>query len=52
MTWQYYMNNPDLKEYFESLPVDVQKVLADSRVEIATLGELKQCAEHLMNQNG
>jgi hypothetical protein len=33
--------------YFSSLPPQVQNFLLDSRVEIDTLGELMQTAEHL-----
>lgn len=49
MSKEYYMGNPDLNEYFNSLPENIQNALAESGVEISTLGELKQCAEHMIN---
>ncbi len=48
MPADFYKTNPDLYEYYNSLPPSVQKQIADSGAEIATLGELKQCAEHLL----
>ena len=41
-----YLDNPDLASYFSSLSPVIQKKLLDSGVEISTLGELKECAEH------
>ena len=46
----FYENNPDLRYYFESLPIDVKNKILDSGAEICTLGELKQVAEHLIQQ--
>lgn len=43
----FYENNPDLRQYFESLPINVKNQILESGVQIATLGELKQCAEHI-----
>ncbi|MGI6728427.1 MAG: hypothetical protein ACOX4P_07760 [Anaerovoracaceae bacterium] len=51
MSSDYYKSNPDLKEYFESLPLPIQNALSESGVEITTLGELKQCAEHMMQND-
>lgn len=48
MSIDYYLSNPDLSEYFQSLPVSVQEALSESDVEISTLGELMQCAEHMI----
>ncbi len=45
-----YEENPELREYFESLPQQVRVQLVESGVEIATLGELKQVATHMMEQ--
>lgn len=46
----FYENNPELREYFESLPIEVKNRILKSGVEISTLGELKQCAENLKAQ--
>lgn len=46
----YYRTNPDFREYFLSLSPSVRKALLDSDGEISTLGELKQCAEHIAVQ--
>ena len=43
---EYYRNNPDLKDYFVSLPLEVKELILESGVEISTLGELMQVAEH------
>jgi hypothetical protein len=51
MASDYYLNNPDLSEYFISLPINVQATLSESGVEITTLGELMQCAEHMMKSS-
>ena len=48
MSYNYYLCNPDLNGYFRSLPPFVRNTLSESGVEIATLGELKQCADHIM----
>ena len=45
-----YESDPKMKEYFESLPMAVRMELVESGVEISTLGELKQAAEHLMER--
>ena len=44
----YYTQNPDLSEYFLTLPKPVQKRLVESGVELSTLGELMQAAEHFL----
>lgn len=43
-----YLDNPDLSPYFSSLSPVIQERLLNSGVEISTLGELKKCAEHFM----
>ena len=43
-------DDPRMREYFSSLPAIVQESLRQSGVEISTLGELKKCAEHFMQQ--
>ncbi len=42
----FYDSNPDLREYFESLPIKIKNRILESNVEITTLGELKKVAEH------
>ena len=44
----YYLTDPALREYYLTLPEFVQMSLVESGVEISTLGELKQVAEHMM----
>lgn len=47
----FYENNSDLREYFQSLPVQVKSQILKSGAEISTLGELMQIAEHLKENN-
>ena len=47
MSVNFYRDNPDLREYFLSLPGYVRNELAASGVGITTLGELQECAELL-----
>lgn len=42
----FYENDPNLREYFESLPIEIKDRILESGVEIATLGELMKVAEH------
>lgn len=49
MSREYYENNEYLNEYYFSLPEHIQEAIAESKVEITTLGELMQCAEHMMH---
>ena len=42
----FYENDPDLRYYFESLPIDIKNRILESEVEISTLGELMEVAEH------
>ena len=42
----YDENIPGFREYFESLPIQVKNRILESGVEISTLGELMQIAEH------
>lgn len=43
---RYYENNPDLRDYYDSLPLEVKELILESGAEISTLGELMQVAEH------
>ena len=45
-----YRTNPEFREYFLSLSPSVRKALLDFDGEVSTLGELKQCAEHIALQ--
>jgi hypothetical protein len=47
----FYEDNPDLREYFESLPIDTKNRILESGAEISTLGELMQIAEHVKATN-
>ena len=47
-----YRNDPQLREYFFSLPYCVQQTLLGAGGEIATLGELMQIGEHLKKTDG
>ena len=51
MSFEYYQSNPELRDYFNSLPTSVKMFLVETGVEICTLGELQQCAEHLINRD-
>lgn len=46
----FYENNPALRDYFESLPIDVKNRILESGVEIMTLGELMMVAEDVKRQ--
>lgn len=50
MSATFYRDNPDLREYYLSLPGYVQSALDASHVEITTLGELQECAEQLRQE--
>lgn len=52
MEQTFYENNPDLRGYFENLPIDVKNRILESGVEISTLGELMQVAEHIRETKG
>lgn len=45
MSWQYYLSNPALREYFLSLPGQTQAAVAALGLEL-DLGELQLWAEH------
>ncbi|MBC8584764.1 hypothetical protein [Youxingia wuxianensis] len=46
MAINYYENNTDLKDYFHTLPPMVKTRIIESGIEVSTLGELMQIAEH------
>ena len=47
----FYENSPDLRDYFESLPIEIKDRILESGVEISTLGELMKVAEHFEQMN-
>lgn len=47
--YEYYSQNPELRDYFLSLPAGIQSKVLDTGVEIASLGELQLCAGNMMN---
>ncbi len=47
----FYENNPDLRDYFESLPIQIKNRILESGAEICTLGELMEVAEHFKATN-
>jgi hypothetical protein len=41
---------PEMGEYFDSLPDSIKQSIKESNVKINSLEELKKCAENLMNK--
>ncbi|MCI9575219.1 MAG: hypothetical protein HFJ84_00815 [Clostridiales bacterium] len=50
MEWNYYTRNSELREYFSSLPKNVQDFILRSGAEISTLGELMEVGEHFKRE--
>lgn len=46
------MQDPAMKQYFDTLPKNVQETIVQSGVEVSSLEQLKQCAQHFMQKNG
>ena len=46
------MQDPAMKQYFDTLPTSVQETIVQSGVEVNSVEQLKQCAEHFMQKNG
>ena len=42
------MQDPAMKQYFDTLPTSI----VQSGVEVNSVEQLKQCAEHFMQKNG
>lgn len=40
------MQDPAMKQYFDTLPTSVQETIVQSGVEVNSVEQLKQCAEH------
>lgn len=49
-TQHYYLSDPALAAYFATLPASVRNDIVASGIEISTLGELQQCAQHMMER--
>ena len=48
----FYENNPELRDYFESLPIGVKNRILEARVPIYTVEQLQKAAESMQNQGG
>lgn len=46
MDLHYYQREPALRDYFNSLPPNVQQQIAAADAQISTLGELMEVAAH------
>ncbi len=49
MDFMLYSQDFQINEYFNMLPPYVRQAILDAYGEISTLGELKECANHIMN---
>ena len=49
MDFMLYSQDFQINEYFNTLPPYVRQAILDAYGEISTLGELKECANHIMN---
>ena len=53
VTGDPFETNPEMKQYFDSLPPYVQETLRQSSGgQIANLAQLRQAAEHLLQKQG
>ena len=50
MEKEVYTQDPQLRDYFLSLPKELQQKLLDTQVPIASLGELMSVAENMRRQ--
>ena len=46
------MQDPNMKQYFDTLPPSVQETIMQSGVQVDSLEQLKACAENFMKKNG
>lgn len=44
--------NPNLRPYFEMLPIDAKNYILESGAEINTLEDLMQCVDSLLSAEG
>lgn len=49
---RYYWEDPDLRDFFASLPAEEKELILESGVEISTLEELMEAAEHFRRPSG
>ena len=49
MSRSFYIENPDTRDYFLSLPPAVQTAIVNAEVYICSLGELQMWAEHYIH---
>lgn len=51
MDYMQYSQDFQINKYFNLLPPYVRQAILDAYGEITTLGELKECADHIMNSS-
>ena len=49
MDYLQYSQDFQMNSYFNALPPYVRHIILDAYGEISTLGELKECADYIMN---
>ena len=49
MDYMQYSQDFQINAYFNALPPYVRQIILQAFGEITTLGELKECADHIMN---
>lgn len=47
-----FQNDPQMQQYFSSLPPYVQETLEQCSPQVTNLEEMKKCVENLMRQQG
>ncbi len=47
----FYENNPELREYFESLPISVKNRILEARIPIYTVEQLQKAADAMQAVN-
>ena len=48
----FYENNPELRDYFESLPIAVKNRILESLIPIYTVEQLQKAAESMQSPSG
>ena len=48
----FYENNPELRDYFESLPIAVKNRILEARIPIYTVEQLQKAAESMQSPSG
>lgn len=46
MSNDFYLRNPDLKDYFISMPEELRRKLVENEIYISSLGELQKWADY------